>query len=72
VKGDTQEHVSQNAAFLVILGCMLAMLGVIAIAAPLTAGIAVDLFVGVMVLSRGAMQLYYGFKVRHWGHRFGS
>ena len=25
-----------------------------------------------MVLSRGAMQLYYGIKVRHWGHRFGS
>lgn len=69
---ETQEHVSQNSAFLVIFGGLMAMLGVIAIASPLTMGIAVDLFVGLMVLSRGAMQLYYGFKVRHWGHRFGS
>lgn len=69
---DTQEHVSQNSAFLVILGIMLAMIGAIAMAAPLAAGIAVEMFVGVMMLSRGAMQLYYGIKVRHWGHRFGS
>jgi len=48
------------------------MIGVIAMAAPLAAGIAVEMFVGVMMLSRGAMQLYYGVKVRHWGHRFGS
>ena len=69
---DTQEHVSQNSAFLVILGIMLAMVGAIAMAAPLAAGIAAEMFVGVMMLSRGAMQLYYGIKVRHWGHRFGS
>ena len=69
---DTQVHVSQNSAFLVILGGLLAMVGVIAMASPLAAGIAVEMFVGVMMLSRGAMQLYYGVKVRHWGHRFGS
>jgi len=51
---------------------MLATVGGIAVAAPLAAGVAVDLFVGVMILSRSAMQLYYGIKVRHWGHRFGS
>ena len=69
---DTQEHVSQNSAFLVILGGLLTMIGFIAMASPLAAGIAVEMFVGVMMLSRGAMQLYYGIKVRHWGHRFGS
>ena len=69
---DTQVHVSQNSAFLVILGGLLVMIGVIAMASPLAAGIAVEMFVGVMMLSRGAMQLYYGVKVRHWGHRFGS
>jgi uncharacterized membrane protein HdeD (DUF308 family) len=68
----TQEHVSVNAEFLIILGMMLAFLGVIAAAAPLAAGLAVELVVGVMVLSRGSMQFYYGIKVRHWGHRFGS
>jgi uncharacterized membrane protein HdeD (DUF308 family) len=72
VKGNTQERVSQNAAFLVIMGILLAMIGVIAMAAPLAAGIAVEMFVGVMILSRSAMQLYYGIKVRHWGHRFGA
>jgi uncharacterized membrane protein HdeD (DUF308 family) len=71
LKGDIQEHVSQNSAFLVILGFLLAMIGVIAMASPLAAGVAVDMFVGIMMLSRGAMQLYYGVKVRHWGHRFG-
>jgi uncharacterized membrane protein HdeD (DUF308 family) len=68
----TQQHVSINAEFLIILGLMLAFLGVIAAAAPLAAGLAVELVVGVMVLSRGSMQFYYGIKVRHWGHRFGS
>ena len=67
-----QQHVSFNAEFLVILGFLLAMLGVIAAAAPMAAGLAVNLVVGVMLLSRGAMQLYYGIKVRHWGHGLGS
>jgi len=69
---DTQEQVANNAAFLVIFGCLLASLGVIAIGAPLAAGLAVEVIVGIMVLTRGLMQLYYGFKVRQWGHRFGS
>jgi uncharacterized membrane protein HdeD (DUF308 family) len=68
----TQQRVSQNSAFLVIFGCLLAMLGLIAMAAPLAAGVAVELFIGLMVLSRGIMQLYYGIKVRHWGRRFGT
>jgi uncharacterized membrane protein HdeD (DUF308 family) len=68
----TQQRVSQNSAFLVIFGILLAMLGLIAVAAPLAAGVAVELFVGLMVLSRGIMQLYYGVKVRHWGRRFGT
>jgi len=67
-----QQHVSFNAEFLVILGFLLAMLGVIAAAAPMAAGLAVNLVVGVMLLSRGTMQLYYGIKVRHWGHGLGS
>jgi uncharacterized membrane protein HdeD (DUF308 family) len=69
---NTQHYVSFNAEFLVILGVMLVMLGLIATAAPLAAGLAVELVVGIMVLCRGSMQLYYGIKVRHWGHRFGS
>jgi len=48
------------------------MLGFIAVAAPLAAGVAVELFIGLMVLSRGIMQFYYGIKVRHWGRRFGT
>jgi uncharacterized membrane protein HdeD (DUF308 family) len=68
----TQQHVSINAEFLVILGVMLAILGVITAVAPLAEGLAVEFVAGVMVLSRGSMQFYYGIKVRHWGHRFGS
>jgi uncharacterized membrane protein HdeD (DUF308 family) len=69
---ETQYRVSQSGAFLVIFGLLLGMLGVICIASPLATGVAVDMFVGLMALSRGAMQFYYGIKVRHWGHRFGS
>jgi uncharacterized membrane protein HdeD (DUF308 family) len=69
---NTQQHVSINAEFLIILGVMLASLGFIAAAAPLAAGLAVEPVVGLMLLCRGSMQFYYGIKVRHWGHRFGS
>jgi uncharacterized membrane protein HdeD (DUF308 family) len=72
VQAETQQRVTQNCAFLVIFGVLLGMLGLIAVAAPLAAGIAVDVFVGLMAISRGAMQLYYGIKVRHWGQRFGT
>jgi len=68
----TQQRVSQNAAFLVIFGVLLGMLGIIASAAPLAGGVAATMFVGLMVLSRGIMQFYYGIKVRHWGRRFGT
>jgi uncharacterized membrane protein HdeD (DUF308 family) len=64
--------VNQNSAFLVIFGVLLAMLGLIAVAAPLAAGVAVEVFVGLMVLCRGIMLFYYGIKIRHWGRRFGT
>ena len=72
IEENTQQHISVNAEFLIILGLMLAALGIIAAVAPLAAGLAVELVVGVMVLSRSSMQFYYGIKVRHWGRRFGS
>ena len=68
----TQEHVGRNAAFLVIMGTMLAMLGFIAAVSPLAAGLAPQLVVGLMLLCRGSMQFYYGVKVRHWGHGLSS
>ena len=72
MKESTQQHVSINAEFLIILGVMLAMLGIITAVAPLAEGLAVEFVAGVMVISRGSMQFYYGIKVRHWVHRFGS
>ena len=67
-----QEHVGRNAAFLVILGFFQAMFGLLAMAAPLAAGIPVALIVGILLLGRGSMQLYYGIKVRHWSTETGS
>jgi uncharacterized membrane protein HdeD (DUF308 family) len=54
-------------AFLTMLGFFLGMFGLLAIAAPLALGIDVGLIVGILLLGRGSMQLYYGIKVRHWG-----
>ncbi len=48
------------------------MLGLIAVASPFAAGLAVELVVGLMLICRGSMQFYYGVKVRHWGKGFGS
>ena len=68
----TQRYVVTNAEFLVILGMLMGMLGFITAVSPLVAGLAVELVVGIMVLCRGSMQLYYGIKVRHWGAEIGS
>jgi uncharacterized membrane protein HdeD (DUF308 family) len=72
IQESTQRYVVLNAEFLVILGVLMAMLGVIALASPMAAGLAVELVVGIMLISRGSMQLYYGIKVRHWGEGLGS
>jgi len=68
----TQEHIGRNAAFLVINGSLLAMLGFIAAVSPLAAGLPPELVVGLMLICRSSMQFYYGIKVRHWGHGLGS
>lgn len=68
MSGTTREHVHNNVAFLVILGFFLAMFGLMAMAAPLAVGLDVELIVGILLVGRGSMQLYYGIKVRHWGH----
>jgi len=69
---NTEQYFVLNAEFLVILGLLMGMLGLIAAAAPFAAGLAVELVVGVMVLCRGSMHFYYGIKVRHWGEVLGS
>jgi uncharacterized membrane protein HdeD (DUF308 family) len=68
----TQEYVGRNAAFLVILGGLLGTLGFISALSPLAEGLPVKLVLAIMLISRGSMQLYYGVKVRHWGHRIGA
>jgi uncharacterized membrane protein HdeD (DUF308 family) len=60
-----------NAAFLIILGFMLVTFGFIAMLAPFAAGLQIEFVLGVLVLARAVMQLYYGFKIRNWG-RFGG
>ena len=72
LENDTQRYVVTNAEFLVILGLLMGALGLIAIGAPLAAGLAIEVVVGGLILCRGSMQLYYGIKVRHWGETFGS
>ena len=40
--------------------------------APFAKGLQIEFVLGLLVLARATMQLYYGFKVRRWGHVIGS
>lgn len=53
--------------FLVILGGLLVMFGLMAIIGPFAEGLPIELIVGILLLGRASMQLYYAFKVRSWG-----
>ena len=57
----------KNATWLIVLGVLTAILGVLAIASPLMSGIAVTLFIGGLLTVMGVMQIIAAFKSGQWG-----
>lgn len=57
----------KNATWLIVLGVLTAILGVLAIASPMMTGIAVTLFIGGLLAFMGVMQIIAAFKSGQWG-----
>ncbi len=57
----------KNSRLLIFLGVLTVIFGVMAIAAPLLAGITVAVFVGFLLLFTGIMRIVFAFKSGQWG-----
>lgn len=60
-------HAKRNATLLMILGVLMVIFGVLAIASPLMTGVAVAMFVGALMLVTGVMRIVAAIKSGHWG-----
>ena len=59
--------VKKDSTTLMILGVVTIILGVLAMMAPLMAGIAIALSVGVLLIAAGIMRTIFAFKCKTWG-----
>ena len=57
----------KNATWLIVLGVLTVILGALAIGSPLMTGIAVTLFIGVLLTAMGVLQIIAAFKSGQWG-----
>jgi len=63
------ESKKPSVTFLLILGVLTALLGVVAIGAPAVAGTFVVYFVGIIMLIAGISQIVMGLKAEGWTHK---
>jgi len=59
--------VKKDSTVLIILGIVTVILGVLSMMAPLMAGIAVALSVGILLIAAGIMRTIFAFKCKSWG-----
>ena len=59
--------VKKDSTALLILGTVTVVLGVFAMMAPLMAGIAITLMVGILLIAGGIMRTLFAFKCKSWG-----
>jgi len=64
------EEAKKNSGFLIFLGILTVIFGVIAIASPLITGVAVAVFVGFLLLASGVAQIVHALKSKQWGTGF--
>jgi len=64
------EEAKKNSGFLIFLGILTVIFGVIAIGSPLITGVAVAVFVGFLLLASGVTQIIHAFKSKQWGTGF--
>ena len=64
------EQAKKNAGLLIFLGFLTVIFGVVAVSAPLITGVAVAVFVGLLLLGSGAAQVVHAIKSGQWGTGF--
>jgi uncharacterized membrane protein HdeD (DUF308 family) len=64
------DEAKKNSGFLIFLGILTVIFGVIAIGSPLITGVAVAVFVGFMLLASGVTQIIHAIKSKQWGTGF--
>lgn len=64
------EEAKKNSGFLIFLGILTVIFGVVAIGSPLITGVAVAVFVGFLLLASGVAQLVHALKSKQWGTGF--
>jgi uncharacterized membrane protein HdeD (DUF308 family) len=69
-RGSVQAAISENRMWFIILGVLLIILGVAAIAFPLMTTIAVKIFLGWLFLIGGIVQIIHAFSTRQWSEFF--
>jgi len=63
------QEVKRDARMLMLTGLVMVVMGLLALGAPLVAGVAVAFTVGSLVLLGGILQLILGVKAESWGSR---
>jgi uncharacterized membrane protein HdeD (DUF308 family) len=61
------DEAQQNSGVLIVLGILTVILGMIAFSTPLIAGVAVSVYVGVLVAVAGVFRIVHAVKSRQWG-----
>ncbi len=64
------DEAKKNSGFLIFLGILTVIFGVMAVATPLITGVAVTVFVGFLLLASGIAQIVHALKSRQWGTGF--
>jgi uncharacterized membrane protein HdeD (DUF308 family) len=64
------DEAKKNSGFLIFLGILTVIFGVIAIGSPLITGVAVAVFVGFLLLASGVARIIHAFKSKQWGTGF--
>jgi len=59
--------VKKDSTTLIILGVLTAILGVLAMMAPMMTGVAVALLLGILLIGAGIMRTIFAFKCQSWG-----
>jgi len=68
--GELSEAVRENRGWFIALGVLLIIIGIIAIAYPLSATVTLKIFIGWMILIGGIAQVAHAFSTRSWGGFF--
>ena len=64
------DEAKKNSGFLIFLGILTVVFGVFAVGTPFITGVAVTLFVGVMLAVSGVAQIVHALKSKQWGTGF--